>query len=115
MDISRFPGHDGGQLAYRETGGGRPLILLHGFMGTGSGWLDRGPADTLAAHGFRLVLPDLRGHRDSARSPSSSTSGSAPASTTSAVTRSAAGSWCACSPAAPGPAAPSSPGRGWRR
>ena len=56
------------QLAYRETGSGRPLILLHGFMGTGSGWLDRGPADTLAAHGFRLVLPDLRGHGDSARS-----------------------------------------------
>ena len=29
MDISRFAGHDGAQLAYRETGSGRPLILLH--------------------------------------------------------------------------------------
>jgi pimeloyl-ACP methyl ester carboxylesterase len=68
MDISRFAGHDGAQLAYRETGSGRPLILLHGYMGTGSDWLDRGPADALAAQGFRLVLPDLRGHGSSAGS-----------------------------------------------
>jgi len=66
MEISRFAGHDGAQLAYQETGVGRPLILLHGFMGTGSNWLDRGPGDLLAAQGFRLVLPDLRGHGDSA-------------------------------------------------
>ena len=68
MDISRFAGHDGAQLAYRESGSGRPLILLHGFMGTGSHWLEQGPADALAAQGFRLVLPDLRGHGKSTRS-----------------------------------------------
>jgi pimeloyl-ACP methyl ester carboxylesterase len=66
MDISRFAGRDGAQLAYRETGEGRPLILLHGYLGTGSHWLDRGPADALAAHGFRVILPDLRGHGSSA-------------------------------------------------
>ena len=68
MEISRFAGHDGAPLAYREAGSGRPLILLHGYLGTGSHWLDQGPADTLAAHGFRLVLPDLRGHGSSAGS-----------------------------------------------
>src|SRR5580698_9378957 len=68
MDISRFAGHDGAQLAYRESGSGRPLLLLHGFMGTGSHWLEQGPADALAAQGFRLVLPDLRGHGKSTRS-----------------------------------------------
>jgi pimeloyl-ACP methyl ester carboxylesterase len=68
MDISRFAGRDGAQLAYREAGSGRPLILLHGFMGAGSDWLDRGPADALAAQGFRLILPDLRGHGGSAGS-----------------------------------------------
>jgi pimeloyl-ACP methyl ester carboxylesterase len=67
MDVPRFPGHDGVQLAYRETGSGRPLILLHGFMGTGSDWLDHGPGDTLAETGFRLVLPDFRGHGQSPR------------------------------------------------
>ena len=67
MDVPRFAGHDGVQLAYRESGSGRPLILLHGFMGTGSHWLDQGPAGTLAEQGFRLVLPDFRGHGQSAR------------------------------------------------
>jgi pimeloyl-ACP methyl ester carboxylesterase len=67
MDVPQFPGHDGVQLAYRETGSGRPLILLHGFMGTGSDWLDQGPGRTLAEAGFRLVLPDFRGHGQSPR------------------------------------------------
>jgi pimeloyl-ACP methyl ester carboxylesterase len=68
MDISRFAGRDGRQLAYRDTGSGRPLILMHGFLGTGSHWLERGPAAALGEHGFRLVLPDLRGHGESTRS-----------------------------------------------
>ena len=67
MDVPQFPGHDGVQLAYRETGLGRPLILLHGFMGAGSDWLDQGPGYTLAETGFRLVLPDFRGHGQSPR------------------------------------------------
>jgi len=68
MDVSRFAGHDGAQLAYREIGSGRPLILLHGFMGSGSYWLDHGPADALVERGYRLILPDLRGHGQSSRS-----------------------------------------------
>jgi pimeloyl-ACP methyl ester carboxylesterase len=67
MDVSRFTSHDGAQLAYRVTGTGRPLILLHGFMGTGSYWLSHGPGQTLAEQGFRLVLPDFRGHGENAR------------------------------------------------
>jgi pimeloyl-ACP methyl ester carboxylesterase len=68
MDISHFAGRDGASLAYRQTGSGRPLILLHGFMGTGSHWL-QGPGPALAEHGLSLVLPDLRGHGVSATSP----------------------------------------------
>ena len=68
MDVSRFAGHDGAPLAYREIGSGRPLILLHGFLGSGSQWLDHGPGDALVEQGLRLVLPDLRGHGQSARS-----------------------------------------------
>jgi pimeloyl-ACP methyl ester carboxylesterase len=67
MDVSHFLGDDGARLAYLETGSGRPLILLHGFMGTGSDWLDQGPGTTLAEAGFRLVLPDFRGHGQSPR------------------------------------------------
>jgi pimeloyl-ACP methyl ester carboxylesterase len=62
-----FAGRDGLELAYREMGDGRPLVLLHGFLASGSQWLDHGPAATLAERGYRAILPDLRGHGDSAR------------------------------------------------
>lgn len=64
MERYRFAGRDGVQLACQETGSGRPLILLHGFMGAGS----HGLADwarLFAEQGRRVVLPDFRGHGDS--------------------------------------------------
>ncbi len=67
MSARRFAGRDGIELAYRDIGSGRPLILLHGFMGTASHWLERGPAASFAEHGFRVLLPDLRGHGNSAK------------------------------------------------
>jgi pimeloyl-ACP methyl ester carboxylesterase len=68
MDVSRFAGRDGAELAYRESGSGRPLILLHGFMCMGSHWLGQGPGGAFAEQGFRLFLPDFRGHGESMRS-----------------------------------------------
>ncbi len=65
--VGRLAGRDGRELAYRETGDGRPLVLLHGFAATGRQWLDHGPAAALAAAGYRVILPDLRGHGDSSR------------------------------------------------
>jgi pimeloyl-ACP methyl ester carboxylesterase len=66
MESYRFAGRDGVELACHETGSGRPLILLHGFMGAGSQWLG-GLASTFAEQGRRVVLPDFRGHGDSAK------------------------------------------------
>ncbi|MBV8933885.1 MAG: alpha/beta hydrolase [Kutzneria sp.] len=65
--MRRFPGRDGLELAYREVGDGRPLMLFHGFMSTALQWIHHGPAATIAKHGYRVILPDLRGHGDSAR------------------------------------------------
>jgi pimeloyl-ACP methyl ester carboxylesterase len=65
--VPRFAGRDGLELTYRETGDGRPLVLFHGFTATASQWLDHGPAAALAERGYRVILPDLRGHGDSAR------------------------------------------------
>jgi hypothetical protein len=62
-----FPGRDGLELAYRWTGEGRPLVLLHGFSGSVLQFLQHGPAAALASHGYRVIVPDLRGHGDSAR------------------------------------------------
>jgi pimeloyl-ACP methyl ester carboxylesterase len=67
MGAYRVVGRDGVDLACSETGSGRPLILLHGFMGAGSHWLEQGKVDSLAEQGHRVVLPDLRGHGESAK------------------------------------------------
>ena len=68
MGVYRFPGRDGAELACREAGSGRPLILLHGFMGNGSYWLDYGLGNTFVEQGYRVILPDLRGHGQSTTS-----------------------------------------------
>jgi dienelactone hydrolase len=66
MGVYRFAGRDGVELACRETGSGRPLVLLHGFMGAGLHMLDYGWGSALAEQGYRVIAPDLRGHGDSA-------------------------------------------------
>ena len=65
--MPRFSSFDGVRIAYQELGEGRPIVLLHGFMGLGSQWISPGPAAALASSGFRVILPDLRGHGDSDR------------------------------------------------
>jgi pimeloyl-ACP methyl ester carboxylesterase len=62
--VHRFPGREGVELAYRVTGEGRPLVLVHGFTASGLQWLHHGPAAAIASHGYRVILPDLRGHGD---------------------------------------------------
>ena len=67
MGVYRFAGRGGVELACRETGSGRPLVLLHGFMGAGSHMLSYGRVGGLAEQGYRLIVPDFRGHGDSAK------------------------------------------------
>ena len=52
-----------GFLAYRDTGTGRPLVLLHGGFVDHTMWDDQVPA--LARH-HRVIAPDARGHGASA-------------------------------------------------
>ena len=62
-----FSSFDGMNLAYREIGAGRPLILLHGlFSNAQTNWIKFGTATQLAEAGFRVIMPDLRAHGDSA-------------------------------------------------
>ncbi|HWC80369.1 MAG TPA: alpha/beta hydrolase [Pseudonocardiaceae bacterium] len=65
--VLRFPSGDGQELAYREVGRGRPFVLLHGFMASGLMWLHHGLVTRLADQGYRVILPDFRGHGVSAR------------------------------------------------
>src|SRR6266487_6789426 len=65
--VSFFSGRDGVRLAYREVGEGRPLVLLHGLIGDATLWLRHGQAETIAARGYRVIMPDFRGHGRSAK------------------------------------------------
>ena len=54
---------DGVELAFHETGRGKPAILLHGlFSDANMNWVKFGHAARLAAEGFRVIMPDLRAH-----------------------------------------------------
>jgi len=67
LPVQRFHGRDGVQLAWRTVGSGRPLILLHGLMGSGAHLASEGLVTALAGHGYQVILPDLRGHGDSGK------------------------------------------------
>jgi pimeloyl-ACP methyl ester carboxylesterase len=68
LPLHHFRGSDGADLVYRELGEGRPLVLLHGFFSTATvNWIRYGHAATIAARGYRVIMPDLRGHGDSAK------------------------------------------------
>jgi pimeloyl-ACP methyl ester carboxylesterase len=63
-----FHGRDGLPLAYRELGTGRPLVLIHGYFSTATvNWIRYGHAARLAEAGYRVIMPDLRAHGDSAK------------------------------------------------
>jgi pimeloyl-ACP methyl ester carboxylesterase len=46
-------------MYYEARGDGEPLLLLHGGSGIGADWAHVFPADP---PGYRVVVPDLRGH-----------------------------------------------------
>ncbi len=65
----RFASFDGAELAWREGGTGRTVVLLHGlFSNAETNWIRYGHAKLLVSNDFRVVLPDLRAHGSSARS-----------------------------------------------
>jgi pimeloyl-ACP methyl ester carboxylesterase len=65
--VRHFRSEDGLDLVYREIGEGRPLILIHGlFSNSWVNWIRYGHAQLLVERGFRVIMPDLRGHGESA-------------------------------------------------
>jgi len=50
---------NGFEMHYEVRGDGEPLLLLHGGMGIGDDWRHVFPSDP---PGYRMIVPDLRGH-----------------------------------------------------
>jgi pimeloyl-ACP methyl ester carboxylesterase len=68
LPVRYFQARDAAVLAYRELGEGRPLVLIHGYFSTALvNWVRYGHAAMIAAQGHRVIMPDLRGHGDSAK------------------------------------------------
>jgi pimeloyl-ACP methyl ester carboxylesterase len=54
---------DGVELAWREVGEGRPVVMLHGlFSDAQMNWIKFGSAQRIASRGFRVIMPDHRAH-----------------------------------------------------
>jgi len=53
LDVNGFRMH------YEDRGSGQPLLLLHGGLGIGDDWRHVFPSDP---DGYRVIVPDLRGH-----------------------------------------------------
>jgi len=60
--LHSFTASDGAQIAYRDSGSGTPIVLLHGLMAHG-GFFD---GQAALADNFRIIAIDLRGHGESA-------------------------------------------------
>ena len=66
--IDRWTASDGTELAWREVGEGRAVVLLHGlFSDSKMNWIKFGHAERIAREGFRVIMPDLRAHGDSGK------------------------------------------------
>ena len=63
VQVRHWSASDGVELAWREMGEGRPVVLVHGlFSDAVTNWIKFGAAEAVASRGFRVIMPDLRAH-----------------------------------------------------
>lgn len=68
LERHEITGFDGLPIAVHVVGQGRDLMLIHGYFSNAwTNWIRYGHAAKLVEAGFRLILPDLRGHGESAK------------------------------------------------
>ncbi len=61
-------GFGGLPIAVHMMGEGRDVVLIHGYFSNAqTNWVKYGHAAQIAAKGFRVIMPDLRGHGDSGK------------------------------------------------
>ncbi|MDP1556970.1 MAG: alpha/beta fold hydrolase [Hyphomonas sp.] len=61
--MKTYTSFDGTTIAYHDLGKGPVVLLLHGFSGNADlNWFQPQIAQKIAAAGYRVIAPDLRGH-----------------------------------------------------
>ena len=63
-----FNSFDQTTIAFTDEGKGRPVILLHGFISSGTSWQKTALKKDLLKEGYRVIIPDLRGNGNSGKS-----------------------------------------------
>jgi pimeloyl-ACP methyl ester carboxylesterase len=61
--MKTYTSFDSATISYHDLGAGPVVILLHGFSGNADlNWFQPQIAQKIAAAGYRVIAPDLRGH-----------------------------------------------------
>jgi pimeloyl-ACP methyl ester carboxylesterase len=69
LDVGLLVAGGSAYASFLRAGRGKSILLLHGFASDASDdWVQTGWFDALVAAGFDVIAPDLRGHRQSAKS-----------------------------------------------
>ncbi|WP_421830360.1 alpha/beta fold hydrolase [Larkinella sp.] len=58
----QFTSFDGTKIHYEVAGEGKPVVLVHGFMGSGTSWQKAVLRQALLDAGYKVVQLDLRGN-----------------------------------------------------
>jgi pimeloyl-ACP methyl ester carboxylesterase len=67
--VDHFVSDDGMKIAYAVEGEGSAMLLAHGFASTHRvNWVATGWTKALVQAGYRVIMPDMRGHGESGRS-----------------------------------------------
>lgn len=61
-DGKYYASFDGTKIYYEVKGDGFPVVLVHGFTGTGQGWKNGPFYADLLKEGYKVIIMDLRGN-----------------------------------------------------
>lgn len=62
-----FKSFDQTKIAYEDSGSGKAVFLIHGFISSGNSWNHTELKKELVNQGYRVIVPDLRGNGKSDR------------------------------------------------
>jgi pimeloyl-ACP methyl ester carboxylesterase len=62
LDGNYFTSFDGTKIYYEVKGDGYPVVLIHGFSGTGQGWKTGAIYNDLLKAGYKVIILDQRGN-----------------------------------------------------